>query len=264
MPSSAIEPRVSARLKMKALERATGVGREAIRFYVNAGLLPEPHRLGRNVAWYDASFVDRIRLIKQLQQKRFLPLRVIKAMVEGDTALAPAEVQTLADLDRHLFRAAGIDRRRPPVRLTEVARRTGVAPGVIRQLAAAGAVEIVLREGTQWLDDAGVRVTELFAQLQAAGFEAFGFGPQNMQLYADVVRWLAREELRLFTRGVAGKTSAEEMTRMLEAATAILNQMIGVIHASVILRFVASGQVPPAPQRPEPRKARRIPREKNR
>lgn len=256
MPSPAIEPRVSARLKMKALERAAGVGRETIRYYVHAGLLPEPHRLGRNVALYDASFVDRIRLIKQLQQKRFLPLRVIKAMVEGDTALAPAEVQTLADLDRHLFRAAGIDRRRPPVKLAEVARRTGVAPGEIRQLATAGAVEIVLQKGAQSLNDAGVRIVELYAQLQAAGFGAFGFGPENMRLYADMVRWLAREELRIFTRGVAGKTSAEEMTRMLEAATAIVNQMIGVLHASMILRFVASGRAPAAPQRPEPRKAR--------
>lgn len=264
MSSPAVKPRVSARLKMKALERAVGVGRETIRFYVNAGLLPKPHRLGRNVALYDASFVDRIRLIKQLQQRRFLPLRVIKAMVQGDTALAPAEVQTLADLDRHLFRAAGIDRRRPPIRLTEVAQRTGVAPGEIRKLAAAGAVEIVLREGVQWLDDAGVRIVELYAQLQAAGFKAFGFGPESMRLYTDMVRWLAREELRLFTRGVTGKTSAEEMTRMIEAATAILNQMIGVLHASVILRFIASGRVPPAPQRPLPRNARPRKREKNR
>jgi len=254
--SPAVRPRVPARLKMKALERATGVGRETIRFYVRAGLLPEPHRVARNVAWYDASFVDRIRLIKQLQQKRFLPLRVIKAIVEGDTALAPAEVQTLADLDAHLFRAAGIDRRRPPVKLTEVAQSTGVAPGAIRQLAKAGAVEIVFRKGAQWLDDAGVRIVELYAQLQAAGFtEAVGFGPENMRLYAEMVGWMTREELRRFTRGVAGRTSAEEKSRMIEAAAAIVNQIIGVLHASAILRSIASGRAPAAPQGPEPPKA---------
>ena len=39
------------RLKMKDLERTTGVGREAIRFYIREGLLPEPERPSRNVAW---------------------------------------------------------------------------------------------------------------------------------------------------------------------------------------------------------------------
>ena len=43
------------RMRMRDLERATGVGRETIRFYIREGLLPEPERPGRNVAWYDAS-----------------------------------------------------------------------------------------------------------------------------------------------------------------------------------------------------------------
>ena len=64
-------------LKMKDLERATGVGRETIRFYIREGLLPEPARPGRNVAWYDGAFIERIQLIKELQQKRFLPLHAI-------------------------------------------------------------------------------------------------------------------------------------------------------------------------------------------
>src|SRR5512139_263344 len=171
-------------LKMKDLERATGVGREAIRFYIHSGLLPEPQRHGRNVAFYDASFVERICLIKELQQKRFLPLRVIKAIVEGDTALAPAEMQTLTALDRHLLRAAGIDRQRPPVRLTEVARRTQVSRRDLRRLAAVEAITITTRQGTQWLDDASVRIVELLAKLQSAGVtEAFGFGPDKLRLY---------------------------------------------------------------------------------
>ena len=234
------------RLKMKELERLTGVGRETIRFYIRAGLLPEPHRVGRNVAWYDASFVDRIRLVRELQQKRFLPLRVIKAIVDGDTALAPAEVQTLVDLDHHLFRAAGIDRRRPPVKLSEVARRTGVPPAEVRQLAAVGAIEITRRNRADWLDDAGVRIVELLAQLQAAGLtETFGFGPENMRLYVDMVHWLAREELRVFTRGVTGKTAPEQLTTMAEACIEILNQVISVLRTNVLLRSFARGDVPP-------------------
>ena len=82
------------RLKMRDLERATGVGRESIRFYIREGLLPEPERPGRNVAWYDESFIERIRLIKELQQKRFLPLQVIKAIVNSDEPPAADEIAT--------------------------------------------------------------------------------------------------------------------------------------------------------------------------
>ncbi len=48
---------MSRQMKMQDLERATGVGRETIRFYIREGLLPQPTRPSRNVAWYDESFV---------------------------------------------------------------------------------------------------------------------------------------------------------------------------------------------------------------
>lgn len=249
-------------LKMKDLERATGVGREAIRFYIHSGLLPQPQRHGRNVAFYDPSFIERIRLIKELQQKRFLPLRVIKAIVEGDTALAPAEVQTLTALDRHLLRAAGIDRNRPPVRLTEVAARTGVPPRDIRRLAAVEAITLTTRHGTQWLDDASVRIVELLAKLQSAGLtETFGFGPDKLRLYVDMVRWLAHEELRVFTRAVTGKADPERVRVMAEAAIEILNEVIGVLRTTVLLRSLAEGDIPargnaPARKRIRPKHGR--------
>jgi hypothetical protein len=40
-------------MKTQDLERASGVGRETIRFYVREGRLPQPERASRNVAWYE-------------------------------------------------------------------------------------------------------------------------------------------------------------------------------------------------------------------
>ncbi len=238
------------RLKMKDLERATGVGRETIRFYIRSGLLPQPQRLGRNVAYYDRSFVGRIRLIKELKERRFLPLRVIKAMVEGESDLAPAEVRTLLDLDRRLFRAAGIDLRRPPVGLGEVARRTGVSAAEIRKLAAIGAIEITRRKGAQWLDEGSARIVELLAELRRVGFtDELGFGPDSLGLYVETVRSLVREELRVFARGVTGRAASERVSAMAEAAIEILNQVIGVMRTILLLRAIKYGDIPPRPQR---------------
>ena len=49
-----------------------------VRHYLREGLLPEPVKTSRNMAYYPPEFADRIRLIKQLQEDRFMPLRVIR------------------------------------------------------------------------------------------------------------------------------------------------------------------------------------------
>ena len=67
--------------KMAELVRRTGLKKETIHFYINNDLLPKPRKTERNVAYYDDSYVERIKLIKELQLKYFLPLRVVKQIV---------------------------------------------------------------------------------------------------------------------------------------------------------------------------------------
>ncbi len=240
-------------MKMQDLERATGVGREAIRFYIREGLLPQPERPGRNVAWYDESFVERIALIKELQQKRFLPLQVIKAIVGNDAEPPRDEVKALLELDGRLFPAvAGAEM--PSERLSDVARRTGLKATEIRQIAETGLIDIETRAGDQWLDDIAIRIVELWAKMRQSGYvDALGFGPDKLQIYVDFVRWLAREELRIFSHGVAGRVPTEESARMAEAGINLVNQIIGLFRKGTILRYVAEGNVVS-----EPSTARRL------
>jgi DNA-binding transcriptional MerR regulator len=229
---------------MQDLERATGVGRETIRFYIREGLLPQPERPSRNVAWYDPSFVERIALIKELQQKRFLPLQVIKAIVGNDAEPSRDEVKALLELDGRLFPAVGGGTEMPPERLTAVARRTGLKGAEIRQLADTGLVEIETRDGDQWLDDAGIRIVELWAKVREVGFTTeLGFVPENMRLYVDFVRWLAREELRTFSHGVAGRVDLETSIQMAESGVNLINQIIALFRKATILRFIAAGNL---------------------
>lgn len=228
---------------MRDLERATGVGRETIRFYIREGLLPQPERPGRNVAWYDQSFVARIALIKELQHKRFLPLQVIKAIVGSDADPPRNEVRALLELDGKLFRAVD-GGASAGERLTLVAHRTGLKAAEIRQIADTGLVEIETRGGDQWLDDIGIRILELWATLRKAGYvDELGFTPANLRLYVDFVRWLAREELRIFSHGVAGRVEVEASARMAEAGINLVNQILGLFRKATILRFVAAGNV---------------------
>jgi DNA-binding transcriptional MerR regulator len=244
---------------MRELERATGVGRETIRFYIREGLLPEPDRPGRNVAWYDPSFVERITLIKELQQKRFLPLHVIKTILGGPEATPSRnEVQALLELDGKLFPAVAGGPAVPPERVTQLTARTGLPVAHVRELATAGAIELVTRDGDVWLEGDAIRVVEIWATLWRAGFtEALGFRPANLRLYVDMVSWLAREELRLFTRGIAGRVDTEKARRMAEDGITYLNQLMALLRKTTLLRYIAQGNVPPADAAPVPISARR-------
>jgi DNA-binding transcriptional MerR regulator len=237
------------RLKMRDLERATGVGRESIRFYIREGLLPEPERPGRNVAWYDESFIERIRLIKELQQKRYLPLQVIKAIVNGDAPPAPDEVRTMGVLEGKLPLPAGDTRlasRRE--RLADLAARTGLPAGEIRELAAVESIDLVAAGGEEWVEGAGVRLVELWARFRQAGFTAErGFGPENVRLYVDMVRLLAREELRLFTRGLAGRVGEEDLVRMATEGIELGTEVVALLHHAALLRLIAEGSIRETP-----------------
>src|SRR5207248_11582774 len=71
-------------LKMKELAEASGVSAGTIKHYLREGLLPEPVKTSRNMAYYPPEFVERIKLIKQLQAERSMPLKVISRMLTTD------------------------------------------------------------------------------------------------------------------------------------------------------------------------------------
>ena len=94
-------------MKMKQLEERTGLGREAIRYYIRQGLLPEPEKPGPNVANYSEDHVERIGLIRKLKDERFLPLGVIKTILDNP-ALEQGNIPNLVGLEFLLAARLGI------------------------------------------------------------------------------------------------------------------------------------------------------------
>jgi len=229
------------RLKMKDLERATGVGREAIRYYIREGLLPEPERPERNVAWYDVSFVERILLVKRLQSERFLPLSVIKSMVGDERQLSDSESRALSALDGQLVPPAERERPHGPETLARLARRIGLPVKELREMASVGAVEIVVRDGKQCIEGNAVAIAEAWAGIRAAGFsDALGFGPADLAMYVEMVDWLAREELGRFGSRVAARVDAETARRMAQEGIERVNELLARLRESILLRALAA------------------------
>ena len=90
-------------LKMGELAEASGVSAGTIKHYLREGLLPEPVKTSRNMAYYPEDFVERIKLIKRLQEERFMPLKVIRRVIDDE----PDRTNALIELeDAVLERAA--------------------------------------------------------------------------------------------------------------------------------------------------------------
>ena len=75
-------------LRISELAERSGVSAATIKHYLREGLLGQEDdvlRTSRNMAYYPEQFVERIRLIKRLQEERFMPLRVIREVLGQDT-----------------------------------------------------------------------------------------------------------------------------------------------------------------------------------
>ena len=95
------------RLRMKDLCDATGLGRQAIHFYIREGLLSEGKKTGRNMAYYTEAHIERLRLIRRLQDEQFLGSlvavrRVATARLHADHhGGVSAHAVAAVEVDRH-------------------------------------------------------------------------------------------------------------------------------------------------------------------
>jgi DNA-binding transcriptional MerR regulator len=87
------------RMRMAELARASGVSRDTIHYYLREGLLPKPLKSGKTVAYYDDAHLERLRLIRRLREEKYLPVAVIRKLLEtGPKGAQDRDLDTLADV----------------------------------------------------------------------------------------------------------------------------------------------------------------------
>ena len=229
---------------MRELEQRTGVGRETIRFYIREGLLPEPARASRNSASYSDEHVTRLRAIKRLQGERFLPLAVIRTLledagVEGGGLANSArwlEPQAFPQLDAVLRRR--LDHDAPRLAADTVAAQAGCTPEQLAEQIALGIVEVD-DAGTMTARDAAI--LRVLTGLGATGFtEERGFTPSAMRIYLDFIEWLTTAEMRLFFEHTAGQVGEAEATDMAERGIAGINELLSLLRTRALLTKLAA------------------------
>ena len=223
---------------MKELEARSGVGREAIRFYIREGMLPEPERPKRNVAFYSEEHVRRLQTIRKLREERFLPLSVIKSLITSSEFDALAAREALPGLE-HLLPALvyGVAAADSP--LDEVAATHGFEIRELEELHAIGAVEIRDSDGRKWLDSRDVAIVKIYAEMRAAGFTPErGYQVEDLKRYVEFAEWLARDEVKHFFSSFADLTDARTAAELGARGIVLANDLITRLHTRAIVRTV--------------------------
>ncbi|HEV7162471.1 MAG TPA: MerR family transcriptional regulator [Solirubrobacteraceae bacterium] len=228
------EPEAGGRqlLKMSELAERSGVSPGTIRYYLREGLLgagEDVVRTSRNMAYYPPAYVERIALIKRLQEERFMPLRVIKGALEDD----PERVQALIELeDRILERALTTAEVSGRVSRKSVQERYGVPRNVLERLAEIG----VLTPNQRGYDKDDVKIIEAIANFRAGGYdEALGFTVYDTLRYRKALEPLVEEEVHALLGRLAGEVEVERAMEIVAAGTEPLRELIGAMHSKLLL-----------------------------
>ena len=193
-------------LRMRELAEASGVPAPTIKHYLREGLLPEPVKTSRNMAYYPPEFVDRIKLIKQLQEERYLPLKAIKEVLDSQ--------------ERSRTSAA------------EVRKRYGVPKEVLDRLAELE----VLTPNSRGYSPSDVAIVEAISRFRAGGYdEQIGFTVYDTLRYKVALEELARQEVDVVMERLAGEVPPERVVEMLEAGAQPLKDLIAALHTKLMV-----------------------------
>ena len=171
-------------MKIRDLIKHTRVSKETIHYYIREGLLPKPRKQGRNVAEYNESYVERIRLIKELQDRYFFPLGVIKNILKNQRK--SPEVQSFLNLRKEYFRP--VDQFLP----NEIAgdepfrNETGLGRKWLAKMEEWKIINPEVRDGLKVYSQDDITLGKLIVKMDNIGLgPKDGFDPEALKHYLD-------------------------------------------------------------------------------
>ncbi len=222
-------------LKISELAEAAAVPVATVRHYLREGLLPEGRKTSRNMAYYPPELVDRIRLIKLLQEERFMPLRVIRELLEREGGDLESVRAHLDAADRGLDAALERERERSPA--DEVSERLGVPTEALDRLAEIG----ILSPAADGYSPSDVRIVEAIARFRAGGYdERIGFTVYDAARFLEPLRTLAQREVELLAEKVVGSIEPDRAAELIEAGIDPLADLIAAMNSKFLTEELQS------------------------
>jgi DNA-binding transcriptional MerR regulator len=218
-------------LKMAQLVERSGVSAATIKYYLREGVLGAQDgvvRTSRNMAWYPPEFVERIQLVKRLQEQRYWPLRLIRELMQN----APEEVARIVATEDRILARAVESRDRGRMSARAVQSTYDLPQAVLDRLAEIG----VLTPTARGYDSDDVAIIEAISRFRAGGYEqSLGFTVYDTLRYREALAPLVIEEVSTLITRVTTQVDEERALSIIESADGPLRELIGAMHSKMLL-----------------------------
>ena len=234
MPRQPLKPRTEPPYRIKDLVEQTGVSREAIRFYINEGLLPPAEKSARNMARYSQQRLDLLRQVKRLQRDHFLSLKAIRMVLGGgrdpDDTFSASQIASLQRIRQRLNATQGrLPMSAPPA---ELARDFGLSRLERKELRDLG----VAASGVATISD--VEIVRLWIALRDAGMALErGFSPRDIHFVLEAARHVLDHELEIF-RDRMKTLSTDELIAIIDTAIPAVSKLFVTMHERAVYQFI--------------------------
>jgi len=226
-------------LRMRDLVRESGLPRETIHFYKLQGLLPDPIKTGRNTALYTPAHLERLRHIRELQERQFLPLKAIRAILDDSARedFTP-EQEDLVRRVRATLSGWAHAQQQPTVPVARFVPGR-VSRGELRELADEGLVGVHGSGDAARVSEDDAVILECWAQFKEMGFGPDrGIRPSDLSVHDESMAQLVKREARLVLGNYTDET-AEHISGVIELIAPVIVRLLGAMHRKHIRQFLA-------------------------
>jgi DNA-binding transcriptional MerR regulator len=210
-------------LKISELAKLADVSIPTIKHYLKEGLLPRPFKTGRTMSYYDPECVKRLRLIRRLQSEKFLPLGVIKGIIESGKPLE----DELA-LGEAFIGIPSMDSEPKTLGEDEIISKTGYSQDILAIFEKNGLVFPRDTDQGKEYDTFDLRIMMLIREREDAGI-SLSYSIQMMSIYRKYIKMIVREDSRLFLREIIRNKDANEVLQYIRDGSQSLNAFMPLI-----------------------------------
>lgn len=224
-------------MRISELAKVTGVSVPTIHFYLREGLILPPTKTAPNIAYYGPEYVEDIRLIKELQTKRYLPLALIKLVLEAKRE--GQEISHIHDMRlsiEELFRPLATEEHIEPVALVELVVMTGLPAATLQELESMDLLMPADTPDGKRYDGLDIQIARMLKRLLDLGLAL-----SDLQCYSQYVGALRAETMVVHDKtlrhdsAASSHVSGKELKELLDSlksalATKVYRRVVLEIH----------------------------------
>lgn len=216
------------------------MSRQAIHFYIRKGLVPPGLKRSKTSAEYTEEHIERILLVRRMQEEQFLPLDAIRATFdERDKDFSPPQRRLFADIRRQFDSGHGKSKRKRTLGTATIARRSKCSEKEVIELSKAAKLETEKdSQGRLRIDADDLWLFSVWGELTAIGFGgSAGFRPKSVSIYLTAIQALVQQEAALLASTLE-EEDPRSVSKMVERSLPILSTLLAGLHERAIRDFL--------------------------